>query len=415
VSGSGLRDPLAAWAAARPDALAYRDELGSLSAAALDALVSAAPPSDGDLVPATMERETVLALLRRWRAGRGAVLHDPSRTAPILPPLPRASPFDDAQLLAVVHTSGTTGTPKPVTISVRAARAAASGVASRLALGPEDVWLACLPLEHVGGLAILFRALWARCAIELRAFEARAISNRLGSGEISLVSVVPTMLHRLVGAPKVRAAIVGGAPLAEPMRWYDAGWPILRSYGASETCAMIALDPPGAAPRGPIPLLPGIEAWTEDGKIAARGPQIEGVWRSSDLGVVSAAGIEIHGRADRVIISGGKKVSLDRVEQALAAHPGVVRALCVGLPDPEGWGELLAAWIELDPARPPAPWKLDGLRPEERPRRFVYGVADAFKLGEAARRALFAGSASRIEVRDPALRAHVALMHPEDR
>ena len=106
----------------------------------------------------------------------------------------------------VLFTSGTTGTPRAVVLTVDSLTASADMVADALRVSQDDAWYACMPLFHVGGLAIVLRA-WRRCArlVTERRFDEHLLVDAMCHHGCTLVSLVPTMLDRVVsGADRPR-------------------------------------------------------------------------------------------------------------------------------------------------------------------------------------------------------------------
>lgn len=152
-----------------------------------------------------------------------------------------------------LKTSGSTsqevGQSKLVALSKSAMLSSAARVNQWLSVRPSDIWLASLPEFHVGGLAI-----WARAALGgqkvVRAalpWEPEAWSHFIESESISLLSLVPTQIHDLVQsqipAPgRVRAVFVGGGAISQDLliKAMHLGWPLLQTYGMTETCSMVA-------------------------------------------------------------------------------------------------------------------------------------------------------------------------------
>ena len=281
--------------------------------------------------------------------------------------VPRAGDVDPDAPHSVIFTSGTTGAPKPVTLTYRNHRASALASAWNLGVAPDDRWLCVLPLFHVGGLAILLRsAIYGTAAVVHPRFDEQAALRSIASAEATLVSLVPTQLRRLAAAgleraPALRAALVGGAPVPRALlEWAAArGVPALQTYGMTETASQIAtlgaaeaLRRGGAAGRP----LPGVELRVSpaDGEILVRGPMVapeapgpDGWLHTGDRGRVDGEGyLWVEGRLDDVIVTGGEKVSAAEVEGALLAHPAVVEAAVVGEPDRE-WGARVAAYVVL--------------------------------------------------------------------
>jgi O-succinylbenzoic acid--CoA ligase len=256
----------------------------------------------------------------------------------------------------LMHTSGTTGRPKPVELSYRNHSASAEASAANLGTDPADRWLCPLPLFHVGGLAILIRsALYATTAILHERFEAARVKAGLEAGEATLVSLVPTMLHRLreagLGAvPALRAALLGGGPVPEDLlRWAgDAGLPVVPVYGMTETASQVVAGLPGIS-------LPGVGlSISDDGEVLVRGPMVargalgaDGWLHTGDAGRLDDQGrLHLVGRISELIVTGGENVAPAEVEAALLEHPAVADAAVLGLPDPE-WGEAVTAFVVL--------------------------------------------------------------------
>ena len=127
------------------------------------------------------------------------------------------SPFTIHNYQAVVFTSGTSGKPKGVLLTFANHFWSANASAYRLGLDPNDIWLSVLPLYHVGGLAVLFRSALYGTAVSLHPrFDLATINHDLDSNPISLISLVPTMLHRLLQSRthwpvSLRLILLGGA------------------------------------------------------------------------------------------------------------------------------------------------------------------------------------------------------------
>ncbi len=258
----------------------------------------------------------------------------------------------------VVATSGTTGTPRGVRLSMANLEAAARSSAAHLGNGASDRWLLAMPLTHVAGLSILVRQAWTGGSVLLLPrFSEDAVWSAIGAG-VTMVSVVPTMLHRLLDsgaapAHKLRTVLVGGGPIPAGLleRAHDAGLPVRPTYGMTETFGQVATLRPGAPLAYRAHPLPDVAVRIEpDGRLAVRGPQVSAGYLgepdrpddwyvTGDLAELDDEGaVIIRGRADTMIITGGENVPPERVEVELAEHPGVLEAVVVGLPDPE-WGQ----------------------------------------------------------------------------
>ena len=216
---------------------------------------------------------------------------------------------------------------------------------------------------------ILARCAFAGADLVLgESFDAEHILSHLAAERITHVSLTPTMLAQLAALgsapPNLRHALVGGASLSPRLAREAAelGWPVQPTYGMTETCSQLAtlsrLPQGWRSGRMGRPL-PCVEiALAPDGRLKARGPVImhgyanptlapgdglhDGWFIANDLADISAVGeLTILGRADDVIVTGGKKVLPSVVEDLLADCPGIGRYAVVGQPDPS-WGEIVA-------------------------------------------------------------------------
>jgi O-succinylbenzoic acid--CoA ligase len=265
---------------------------------------------------------------------------------------------------SVIHTSGTSGKPKAVTLSYGNHLWNAVGSGVRIGVSPSDRWLCCMPLHHVGGFAILVRGALYRIAVELEPFDADAVAAAVAEHHTTIVSLVPTMLTRLLdaGAPleRLRCALLGGGPLPHAMleRALDAGVPVAPTYGLTECASQVATMSPGEARERPgsagPPILTTELRIGDDGVICVRGPSLapgeagdDGWFHTRDLGRLDEEGyLYVLGRADDTIVTGGKNVAPAEVEQALLEHPAVADAAVHGREDPE-WQEAVVATVVL--------------------------------------------------------------------
>ena len=263
--------------------------------------------------------------------------------APVDPRLPPAArqavlaafaidvPAEEGDAL-VVATSGTSGEPKAVVLTHDAVAASAAASNAALAATSDDLWWACLPLAHIGGLSVVTRAQHAGARVT---FE----DDRAGT----LVSLVPTML-RAMNVARFRCVLLGGA--SAPV---DLPPNVVRTYGMTETGSGIAYD---GRPLG------GVEIHLDDdGEIHVRGPMLlrcdrdgtdpkdaDGWFATGDAGRLVDGVLHLEGRIGDVINTGGEKVWPTAVERALEDAPGVAEVAVGGRSDPE-WGERVVAYI----------------------------------------------------------------------
>ncbi|MFB6127760.1 MAG: class I adenylate-forming enzyme family protein [Halolamina sp.] len=302
-----------------------------------------------------------------------------------VPPHPPADWRHDERF-CIMFTSGTTGRPKAVELTLGNVLASAVASAFRLGVTPDDRWLVTLSLHHMGGLAPLYRsALYGSTVVLREGFEAGPAADDLAEYDCTAVSVVPTMLRRMLSArgtltDSLRFVLLGGAPASDALleRCQDFSVPVAATYGMTETASQIATARPREAfdRSGTVgrPLL-----WTtvtvvgDDGEPVARGQTGELVvagptvtpsyyrdpeataaafgeygLHTGDVGYRTSEGyVHVLNRKDDRIITGGENVDPGEVVDALRSFPGVEDAAVVGLDDPE-WGERVAALVVAD-------------------------------------------------------------------
>jgi O-succinylbenzoic acid--CoA ligase len=243
----------------------------------------------------------------------------------------------------VVATSGSTGEPKGVVLTHAAVAASALASSSRLGVSADDHWLACLPLSHVGGLAVVTRALLTGTRLTvLPRFDADAVD----AAGATLVSLVATTLPR-IDAMRFRTIVLGGAAPPDGLP-HNA----VVTYGMTETGSGIVYDG--------VPL-DGVDVRVDDdGEVLVRGPMLLRAYRSAvadvdprtdgwlatdDLGRWLPDGrLHVDGRRSDLIISGGENVWPEPVERAIRRDPRVADVAVAGTPDPE-WGQLVTAYV----------------------------------------------------------------------
>jgi O-succinylbenzoic acid--CoA ligase len=320
----------------------------------------------------------------------------------------RSSTSEAVQL--IIATSGSTGTPKGAMLTGVNIASAVRASRQRLPIDPGDVWLGCLPTYHIGGLSVLFRCLeaGATALLHLR-FDVQAVAADLESGRVTHISLVPAMLAQLLEkgtrpAPRLRCVLIGGAGLPATLaaRAKTAGWPICPSYGMSEagsqvaTCQRIDDWRPGMAGEP----LPGLEiGTTTDGRIRVRGPSVmagyvnktltpgdgldaDGWFETNDLGGLDDSGcLQVLGRADDILISGGENIHPAVVENIAGHCPGVSSIGITGRPDPT-WGELLVAVVTGTVNEPDfLDWCRAHVPSHQRPRAMVKAAALPMNAG----------------------------------
>jgi O-succinylbenzoic acid--CoA ligase len=352
---------------------------------------------EGDTVATTLPPGLAFCELLHATPRLGAALapldpRAPARSSmPVVSELPRGPEGegglrDQVQPEAVhtvIRSSGTTGRPKPIELTFANHLASAQASADALGVEPDDRWLCPLPLHHVGGLGVLIRSAINRTtAVVHERFDAQRVRATLENGEVSLASLVPTMLGRLRdaglrAAPGLRAIALGGGPAPPGLLDWAAGTgiPVVPVYGMTETSSQVVAGVPGRPLRG-VELDVGA-----DGEILVRGAMVargalsaDGWLHTGDRGRLDADGrLHVEGRIKDLIVTGGEKVAPAVVEAALTSHPAVADAGVVGLADPD-WGEAVTAYVVLRAEAAPEElraWCRDRLAPHEVPKRVL--------------------------------------------
>jgi O-succinylbenzoic acid--CoA ligase len=266
----------------------------------------------------------------------------------------------------VVRTSGSTGQPKNVALSGSALLASARASLSRL--GGPGSWVLALPAHYVAGLQVLVRSYVAGTSVVVLSEQRDLLSStdRLAAGRRYLAAV-PTQLYRWMSRPADVEALqhfdvvlVGGGP-ADPSLLDTArarGVAVVTTYGMSETCGgcvydgvalddvSVRVDADGVI-RLAGPML--FDGYVGDPELTARVLR-NGELVTPDLGRLHPDGrLEVLGRADDTVVSGGVNIVLGAVERRVEAMAEVAQCAVVAAPDPE-WGQRLVAHVVPAPA-----------------------------------------------------------------
>lgn len=289
-----------------------------------------------------------------------------------------------SEISAVVATSGSTGNPRGVLLSQEAITHAADALMRRA--GGPAAWLVAMPVNHVGGLMVVARAvlsgtptyalssLGGAQPFTAEAFEAEGAKALAAAGAEGLglrVSLVPTQLRRVLESPRALdllcrfdGVLSGAAATPDDMadRLRGAGVRLLVSYGMSETaggCVYdgLPLDGVGisldADSRVVIEGPCVAHGYLGDPKLTAASFSFEGGARrhlSNDVGAWVDGRLVITGRTDDIVKVGGVAVSLVAVAEAIRALPGISDAIVLVRPDPE-WGSVPVAFVVRDGGR----------------------------------------------------------------
>ncbi|MEM7494812.1 MAG: o-succinylbenzoate--CoA ligase [Myxococcota bacterium] len=286
----------------------------------------------------------------------------------------------------ILRTSGTTARPKSVVHTLAHHLHSAAAAVEHVRFGPGDRWMLSLPLYHVGGLAILCRALVSGGSLALaRPEELRLSIPLLAHLRVTHLSLVPTQLLRLLQEREavrvlrgMKAILLGGGPLPQDLLRQAAAHklPIVTTYGCTEAASQVtagALPLPEAGPWTSGSVLPGRQLRVgADGEIAVRGKTLfcgyalsrgkldrargEDDWFvTGDLGQLDEQGnLHVVGRKDNRIVSGGENIQAEEVEAALRLHPGVHEAAVLPQPSEE-FGQRPVAFVQFVLGNVPPP------------------------------------------------------------
>ena len=299
-------------------------------------------------------------------------------------------PFDLARPCLIIHTSGTTGRPKGAVLSLGNLFYSAMASAYRIGVLPDDRWLSVLPLFHIGGISIIVRSILYGTSVDLlERFDAETVNQCLRDRPISLISLVPTMLLRLLDMldsnderwnSHLRLILLGGSAASPELiqRAQRHDLPIALTYGLSEASSQVSTalpatvqEKPGSVGkplymtevrivddtgrvmeaetvgevivRGKTVML-GYDSLTDDTATVANADETDWL-HTGDVGRLDSDGdLWIFQRRSDLIVSGGENVYPAEVEAVVRSHPGIADCAVIGIDDPQ-WGQRVAAVV----------------------------------------------------------------------
>ncbi|MFN3370418.1 MAG: class I adenylate-forming enzyme family protein [Sphingomonadaceae bacterium] len=318
-----------------------------------------------------------------------------------LPEGPGAEPTErDAEaVVCLLYTGGTTGRPKGVMHSSRSLVMNAFQSGAILGRTERMRFVHVAPLFHIGAVAYAVAVtLHAGTHLPLPQFDPSRLFDTIGESAATHVTLVPTMLARLLDHPgletarlgSLRRVIYGASPIPEVLlRRAIEAWPHVefgQSYGQTETVTITMLPAERHVLEGPLAgklrtagqVVPGAEVRIRDpegrpvprgelGEIEVRSASlmtgywrqpeataatlVDGFVRTGDIGWMDEEGfVSVVDRMKDIIISGGENIYSVEVEDALARHPDVESCAVIGAADPV-WGEIVHAVVRLRPGR----------------------------------------------------------------
>jgi acyl-CoA synthetase (AMP-forming)/AMP-acid ligase II len=320
-----------------------------------------------------------------------------------VPATPSALPdVSDDDVVHLYYTSGTTGRPKGVMLSHRNVCVHALAAVAELKLADSDNWIHVAPLFHLADAWATFAITWVGGKhVVVPDFDPPLVLSTMQQERVTITNMIPTMLNMLVNTPgvegydfsSVRAILSGGAPIAPEvvkkiMETFKCDY--IQTYGMTETSPYLTvsilkehlsrLSPeeqfvfkaktgrPFMGVLLKVVREDGTEVTPDNkevGEIIVKGDIVtRGYWNrpeetekalkdgwlyTGDMAVVDSEGyVNIVDRKKDMIITGGENVYSVEVENVLYAHPSVLEAAVIGVPDPK-WGEAVKAVVVSKP------------------------------------------------------------------
>ena len=261
---------------------------------------------------------------------------------------------DDSPTL-LVHTSGSTGVPKPMLAEKRRMEASARITCRFLGLRPGDTALLCMPLDYIAGKMMVVRAL--TCGLRLLSVPPTGRPLETLDTPVDFAAMVPLQVWNTLQVPnererlrRIRHLIIGGGPVSDALASALADFPnsVWSTYGMTETLSHVALRRLNGPDRFDwYTPLDGVRvSLNDDGCLVIDAPAVhDGLLVTNDRAELRSDGrFRILGRKDNVVCSGGIKIQIEEVERLLRPHLSTPYYI-LGVPD-ERLGEQLVLLVE---------------------------------------------------------------------
>ncbi|MBK7104364.1 MAG: acyl--CoA ligase [Ignavibacteriae bacterium] len=264
------------------------------------------------------------------------------------------SKFDENKIAVMIYSSGSTGNPKLVQLTFKNLFSSFTSADKFIKHFPNDIWLASLPFFHIGGFSIFTRAILSGSILAIpKSLKENYLLNSIKNYKPTLISLVPTMLKRILENQKrklesIRIAFIGGGPSTQKLisDSIKNNFPICTVYGSTETSSMVTfadfknlkvngisagmtfqkvelkiIDKNGRKIKvgkvGEIVIISDsiASSYYKNEKI---NNLKNGKFFTNDLGKIDENGnLQIFGRKDDIVISGGENISLNEIRNLL--------------------------------------------------------------------------------------------------
>lgn len=281
-----------------------------------------------------------------------------------------AEDFNEENIAVIMNTSATTGKFKSVPLRWKQFYSHVKASQKGLGVTKEDNWLVILPMYHISGLTILIRSLYNGTQLTiLEKFHEEQVLELIETGNINMLSIVPTMLNRIVDRiekHKLRVVLLGGEfiPKALVEKSIIRNIPLYKTYGMTETTSQSTtfsvLEYPEKIDSVGLPL-ENVDIRIENsdekgiGEVFIKSPmlmdgyigkeKISDYFNTEDVGYIDEDGfLNILDRRKNIIISGGENIYPKEIENILYNHPEVKECAVVGKKD-EKWGQIPVLYV----------------------------------------------------------------------
>jgi o-succinylbenzoate---CoA ligase len=272
----------------------------------------------------------------------------------------------------ILFTSGSSGKSKAVLHTFESLLESVKGTDSSFNLSNGDIWLASLPLYHIGGFMIPVRALLTGSAVAFPgSLKQNDVAEAITSFNPTHVSVVSTTMQRMIESgfkpnSKLKNIFLGGGPSSTELclKAVNAGWPVIKVYGSTETCSMATallhkdiIRKPESAGK---PIADN-QIVIEQGEILIKSNSLfknyykdagstnivlrEKYYHTGDYGRIDDEGfLFVDSRREDIIITGGENVSVKEIEEAIKSIDNICDVFVFPFND-ETWGQIICATV----------------------------------------------------------------------